>query len=95
MIGSVIIASILIYDKKQVCKETGYPKDIEYHVYNYWKVFKSSTFPDTIVLFPKGPEVVVIESDHQKAEEIYQDKDHRHFHETGFSYDAPIHPIKE
>ena len=87
MIGSVIIASILIYDKKQVCKETGYPKDIEYHV--------SITFPDTIVLFPKGPEVVVIESDHQKAEEIYQDKDHRHFHETGFSYDAPIHPIKE
>ena len=95
MIGSVIIASILIYDKKQVCKETGYPKDIEYHVYNYWKVFKSITFPDTIVLFPKGPEVVVIESDHQKAEEIYQDKDHRHFHETGFFYDAPIHPIKE
>lgn len=95
MIGSVIIASILIYDKKQVCKETGYPKDIEYHVYNYWKVFKSITFPDTIVLFPKGPEVVVIESDHQKAEEIYQDKDHRHFQETGFSYDAPIHPIKE
>ena len=95
MIGSVIIAFILIYDKKQVCKETGYPKDIEYHVYNYWKVFKSITFPDTIVLFPKGPEVVVIESDHQKAEEIYQDKDHRHFHETGFSYDAPIHPIKE
>lgn len=95
MIGSVIIASILIYDKKQVCKETGYPKDIEYHVYNYWKVFKSITFPDTIVLFPKGPKVVVIKSDHQKAEEIYQDKDHRHFHETGFSYDAPIHPIKE
>ena len=95
MIGSVIIASILIYDKKPVCKETVYPKDIEYHVYNYWKVFKSITFPDTIVLFPKGPEVVVIESDHQKAEEIYQDKDHRHFHETGFSYDAPIHPIKE
>ena len=95
MIGSVIIASILIYDKKQVRKETGYPKDIEYHVYNYWKVFKSITFPDTIVLFPKGPEVVVIESDHQKAEEIYQDKDHRHLQETGFSYDAPIHPIKE
>ena len=95
MIGSVIITSILIYDKKQVCKETGYPKDIEYHVYNYWKVFKSITFPDTIVLFPKGPKVVVIESDHQKAEEIYQDKDHRHFHETGFSYDAPKHPIKE